>query len=316
MEGEARVMTVLGPVRPEALGKTTMHEHVIADCSFSGNSLLKKIGEEDGVLDDLVELRRAGGKTLVELSCQGLSGDAAALQRLSRGSRVNIIASTGYYREIAYPEYVFRESADELAKRLTDDAENGIGETGVRPGMLGEFASHDDGEPGEHVEKVFQAASRAHLATGLPITTHCWAGRGAEWEIGILKDEGVDQGKVIIGHVGANQPEMENARWILDQGVNVSVDCIGYDERDGWRDFGDPERAALIKRFIEWGHLGQIVVGRDMMRKYHLRKHGGGGYAYLFNSFVDTMREAGITEAQVEAILVGNPRRILTCGRT
>ena len=44
------VMTVLGPVPAGDLGATYMHEHVIVDCSFSGDNPLKKLDEEDTLI--------------------------------------------------------------------------------------------------------------------------------------------------------------------------------------------------------------------------------------------------------------------------
>ena len=310
-----KIMTVLGPVSPNELGPTAMHEHLIADCSFSGNDPQKKFDEEDAAVEEMKDLVRAGAGTIVECSCHGLLPDYEALVRIAKASGINIIASTGFYRRIVYPEFVLTSTAEEIARQLIEEVEEGIGGTGVRPGMLAEFASHDDGEPDEHVEKVWRAAARTQLATGLPITTHCWVGNGAEWEIGILREEGVDLAKVVIGHVGANRPDMDKARWILDTGVNVGVDCIGYDERAGFVDYFDPERAELIKTFIGWGHLSQITISRDMMRRYELKRHGGKGYSYLFEGFVDILRKAGICEKEIRMLLVENPHRILSCKR-
>ena len=112
--------------------------------------------------------------------------------------------------------------------------------------------------------------------------------------------------------IHANRPDMELARWILEQGANVGVDCVGYDERDGCVDYFDRERAELVQTLISWGYLQQVTVSRDMMRQYRLRRHGGEGYAQLLRSFVPTLREAGVTDAQINALLVENPRRILT----
>ena len=308
------IMTVLGPVVPEVLGPTAMHEHLIADCYFSGNDPEKVLDDEEAAVEEMKDLVSAGAGTVVECTCWGLGPDPAALKRIAEASGINIIASAGFYRRIVYPDYVLAETADELARRMIDEVESGIAGTGVRPGMLAEFASHDDGEPDEHVEKVWRAAARAQLATGLPITTHCWVGIGADWEIGILREEGVPPEEIVIGHLGANRPNMELARRVLDTGVNVGVDCIGYDQRTGFVDYFDPERAQLIKTFIDWGHLSQITISRDMMRKYALKKHGGKGYSYLFEGFTDVMRENGISDDEIQALLVGNPRRILTPG--
>ena len=312
MHRSEEVMTVLGPVSSASLGRTAMHEHLIADCSFSGNDPRKKLDDEDAAVQEMQDLVRSGGGTLVDCTCHGISPDYRALVRIAQASGVHIIASTGFYRRTVYPEYVLRENAAELAQRLIREVEEGMPETGVRPGMLAEFASHDEGEPDEQVQKVFRAAARTQVATGLPLTTHCWIGNGAQWEIETLTEHGVPPEKIVIGHVGANRPNMDNARRILDSGVNVGVDCVGYGERDGWIDYFDPDRARLVKTFIEWGHLPQITVSRDMMRKHALKKHGGKGYSYLFQGFVAIMRETGISEHQIHTILVDNPRRILT----
>ena len=305
-------MTVLGPVCSEGLGPTAMHEHIIADCSFSGNDPRKKLDDEDVAIEEMNDLVGAGARTIVDCTCHGLSPDYRALERIARASGINIVASTGFYRRIVYPDYVFAENTDQLARRLIDEVEHGIADTGVRPGMLAEFASHDEGDPDEDVEKVFRAGARAHLATGLPITTHCWIGNGALWQIGILIEEGVPPASVVIAHVGANRPDMDNARRILDTGVNVGVDCIGYGQRDGWTNYFDPERVELIKTFADWGHLSQITISRDLLREHELKRHGGKGYSYLFDSFVDTMRDGGISRDAIRTLLTENPRRILT----
>ena len=316
MMNDAQVMTVLGPISPDALGRVAMHEHVIADCSFSGNDPQKTLDEEDAAVEEMTDLLTAGASTVVDLTCWGLSPDPAALERIAKASGVQIVASAGYYRPVVYPEYVFRESADELARRLVDEIENGIAGTGVRAGMLGEFASHDDGPPDEHVEKVFRAAARAQRATGLPVTTHSWVGDGADWQIGILTEEGVDPSRIVVAHVGANRPDMDRARRLLDAGVNAGIDCVGYGERVGFVDYFDPDRAELIKTFIAWGHLSQIVVSRDMMRRFALKRHGGKGYSYLFTAFLDVLRDAGVTDAEIETLFVETPRRVLLPDRS
>ena len=317
-EHSCRIMTVLGPVSPDELGPVYMHEHVIVDNSFSGNDPRKKLDEEDVLTWEMKDVMRAGGRTVVDCTCAGLGPNPAGLRRIAEASGINIVASTGFYRSIVYPAYVSSSTADELAKRLVDDWRNGFGDTGVRPGMLAEFASHDPDDTGgvpavtEDNEKVFRAAARAHCATGLPITTHCWLGVGADWEIGIFRDEGVDLSKVVIGHVGVARPDMDRAKCILDQGVNVGIDAIGYGERDGFVDFFEHEKAQLVKTFVEWGHIDQVTVSLDMTRRYHLKKYGGHGFALLMDCFIPLLREVGLSDDQVDHIVVENPRRILT----
>ena len=317
-----QIMTVLGPIRPDELGPTYMHEHLIVDCSFSGNDPRKKHDEPDVLAWEMKDVARAGGRTVVDCTCTGLGPDPAALKRIAEEAGVHVITSTGFYRYVVYPDYVATSTADDLARRMIRHCEDGFGDTGVRPGMLAEFASHDSKTPAaaghdvaeppnEDVEKVFRAAARAHLATGLPITTHCPGCDGADWEIDLFRQEGVDLSKLLIAHVALLRPDLDRVRWILEQGANIGVDGIGYGERDGF-DFFEHGKAQLVKTIIEWGHIDQVTISLDMCRKYHLKKYGGHGFAFLMDCFVPLLREVGLTDEEVDHILVENPKRILT----
>lgn len=318
---EPTIMTVLGPITPSEIGSTFMHEHVIVDNSFSGNNPLKKLDEEDVALWEMKDILRAGGGTLVDLTCRGLSPDPEALRRISQQSGLHIVASTGFYRYVVYPDYVSGAPVEELTAMMVTDCENGFGETGIRAGMLGEFASHDPKDlaslghgqadpPTEEVERVFRAAAQAHCATGLPITTHCPAGIGAEWEINVFKEEGVNLSKVIIGHVGLIRPEFDHVLRILDTGVAIAIDGIGYGERDDM-DFLDHDKALLVRNLVRTGYAEQITVSLDMTRQYHLKKYGGHGYAYLLDCFVPLLREVGLDDKAIDQIMVKNPVRLL-----
>ena len=322
---EESIMTVLGPVSPEQIGPTYMHEHLILDNSFSGWDPNKSFTEEDVAIWEMNDSYRAGARAVVEMTCTGLGAAPAALRRIAQATRVSIIASTGFYRHVNYPDYVTAASVDDLAELMIDHCRRGFDDSGVRPGMLGEFASHDPKTPGSvghgpseppnnDVEKVFRAAGRVHATTGLPITTHCFKGIGADWEIEVFKSEGVDLSKVIIGHVVAWRPELDHVRWILDQGVNIAIDTIGYGDRDDM-DFCDHQKAHLIRDVVHWGHIDQVTISLDMTRKYHLKKYGGHGFAYLMDCFLPLLREVGLTDQQVDQIIIGNPRRILTPAR-
>ncbi len=307
-------MTVCGPIHADELGPTYMHEHVMVDCSFSGNNPLKKLDEPEVLTWEMKDVLRAGGRTIVDCTTIGLSPDPQTVRKIAQDSGINIVASTGFYRSMVYPPLVASASADQLADIMIREQREGIGESGIRPGMLAEFASHDEKEPDTDIEKVFRAAARAQVATGLPITTHCWVGIGAHWEIEIFRQEGAALDKVVIAHVGASQPDLDHVRWILDQGVNIGIDAIGYGERDGLT-FFEHDKAALVKRIVEWGHIQQITVSLDMTRQYHLKKYGGHGFAFLMDWFIPLLREVGLSDAQVDQIIVGNPRRILTPAR-
>ena len=321
----ASIMTVLGPVSPDALGPTYMHEHVLVDNSFSGNNPLKKLDEVDTLIDEMRDVRRAGGRTVVDCTCVGLAPDPAGLKRIAQDADVHLIACTGFYRACVWPTYVHTSSAEDLAERMIDDCANGLADTNVRPGMLAEFSAHEREGDGwvlpAAANKVFRAACIAQRETGLPITTHCGFQR-ADWQIAALRKGGVALDRVVLAHMvpGADaidadrgHPVMEHLRRILDTGVNIGIDAIAYGERDG-KPLAAADKARLVRTVAEWGHLEQVTVSLDMTRRYHLKKYGGHGFAFLMDAFAPMLREVGLSDRQVDHILVENPKRILTPG--
>jgi len=181
-------MTVLGPIAPEELGVTSVHEHIIADCSFSGNDPQKKYDDVELMTEEVAHFREEGGKTIVELTTRGLGQDALALRQIARDSGVQIVAASGFYREVVYPDYVAASTIEQLADIMTKDIEVGIEGTDVRAGIIGELASEFPGEKlSENQEKVFRAAGRVAVAKNVGITTHCWQGEAAMDMIRVLR---------------------------------------------------------------------------------------------------------------------------------
>ena len=312
-------MGVLGPISPEDLGPTYAHEHVIVDNSWSGNDPNKKLDEIDTLIWEMKDVLRAGGRTIVDLTCIGLGPNPAGLKKIAEDSGINIITSTGVYRPIVWPDYVAASTAEELAQRWINECENGFEGTDVRPGVLAEFGSNEDGVP-EDADKVFQAACMTQQAVGIPISTHCGL-RDCDWQVEAFKRHGAQIDKVVLGHMmpsdasavaaGLSNPEMEHLKRILDTGVNVGIDTVGYGERDNGKLF-EHGKAQLVKTFADWGHIEQVTVSCDMTRKYHLKKYGGHGFALLMDWFAPLLREVGLSDEQVDQIMVENPKRILT----
>lgn len=303
------IMTVTGPVSPEELGVTSLHEHVIAHCEFSGNDPNKKYDDPGLMTEELGWFRRAGGRTLVELTTRGLGQDAPALRRISRGSGVQIVAATGFYRRIVYPPYVFSETADDLAKRLIDDLDIGIEGTDIRAGIIAELAAEFPGESlSADEEKVFRAGARASLATGAAISTHCWQGEAAAAMITILTEEGVSADRIVIGHLAVAHGLLDRVLRVADAGVFLGIDAIGYQIGD----FGDPDRAVLVRTLADRGYLRQITLSLDMMRKSFLKRFGGHGYGHLLTTFVPMLKAQGLSESQIHTMLVETPRRVLS----
>jgi len=139
---DGRIVTVLGPIVPSAMGSTLSHEHVLVD--FAGAD---KVSRDRYSIDDAYEvalphLRRAkdrGCRGFVECTPAYLGRDPRLLERLARATGLHILTNTGYYgaaNDRYVPRHAYEESASRLAERWTREWLDGIEGTGIRPGFI------------------------------------------------------------------------------------------------------------------------------------------------------------------------------------
>jgi phosphotriesterase-related protein len=72
------------------------------------------------------------------------------------------------------------------------------------------------------------------------------------------------------------------------------------------------ESAADIKHLIDAGFLHSILLSQDVHLKIMLTAYGGWGYAYILKRFVQRLRAHGITDEQINTMLVENPKRLFS----
>jgi len=303
-------MTVCGELSVDRLGVTLMHEHVLANGDFGGSDYNMVVDEVDVAVEEVKYFKKAGGCTIVDLTCVGLGQDVRGLKTVSEATGVNIITATGFYQECSYPPYVHTETADELARRMIRDVREGLDGTSIRPGILAEIAN---GYPQEKMkpleEKVFTSVAYAQRETGLPVSTHCWAGQMGMAQIDLLTRHGVPPKKIIIGHLAVEPAGKDRLYAIADRGVYLGLDCIGY-EYEKVVAVKDREKAKWVKDLIDRGHLRQITISQDSIRKLLLKHYHGIGYDYLLLKFLPMLKDAGVSKAEIQTILVENPRAV------
>ncbi len=299
------VMTVRGPVEPRDLGLTLAHEHLLLDRYRVTTLSDHLLDDADLAARELARYRAAGGGALADLTTQDTGRNPLALRRISEETGVHVVMGCGWYREPYYPPDIYITSTNELARRLLDEIEHGVGDTGVRPGVLGEVGTEKDRFT-PAMERVFRAVARAHVRSGLPIFTHTSAGTLGLEQLDLLKEEGVDLRRVVVGHVDGRMDHDYHAA-IARNGA-----CVGFD-RIGRRLVADPRRhAAAIARLASDGLLDRVLVSQNVSLKSHLHHYGGPGYDYLVTEFVPVLRSAGLADEQIRTLLVENPRRILS----
>ncbi len=348
-------MTVLGPIEPDQLGLTMMHEHVfldLRDTTFLPPSeptlrqfehekvdisflwLLRRrpmglcrdnavLSDEAVAIRELEHFTREGGKTLVDCTMPGIGRDPRALKRVARATGLNIVQGTGAYVELAHPGWVESESVDELAARFASEVTDGIGDTGVRAGIIGEIGTsgvargsrtkRGDFTPAE--EKVLRAAGRASVATGAAVSVHLDPrGQGAFAVCDVLTAEGVSPDRIVMCHMDAH-PDLEYHLAIAEKGVYVEYDHFGreyYAAHMNRAYTSDTRRIELLAAMLEAGHESRLLLSQDVCLKIDLRAYGGVGYAHIVGELLPDFRRAGVTERQLQLMLTENPRRVLS----
>lgn len=348
----AIVRTVRGDIDESEMGRTSMHEHVLGtfevwledaadspsvnvaidantkvDISLLGtlhrNPLLLrdnlKLEDVDLAIKEVQKFKDAGGSCLVDVSSIGIRTDPLGVRRVAERTGLHIVQGTSFYLEGCHPPYVAASSVDELAAIIIKDIEEGIDDTAVRAGIIGEVGTMNVTEA---EVKVLRASARAHVATGAVISLHTHVNcRFGEKIIGILTEEGVPPDRIIVGHMDENLVAFEPGlahidyhRRLADLGVWLQYDTFGaewYWDSIAVREPMDAERASAVATIAAEGHLDQLLLGQDVWLKQGLKSFGGLGYDHLLTAVPVMLRQSGLSDADIEKMLVDNPRRAL-----
>ena len=306
------VSTVLGLMDSKELGITHSHEHILWDYWNLINSYDCIHDEESVAIDELRDYAAAGGGSMLDCSSVGIRTDVSALRRVSEASGIPIVLGTGFYRERVYPREVFTKTISQLADQLQREIVDGIDGTGIRAGFIGEIGTEREYvSPAE--ERVFRAAARAALRTGVTVITHTTHfGELAHEQIDILQDEGLPTEQIVISHLG-DRVEAAALMAVAARGVYLSIDNIGYCG-DGYPD--DDVRADNVVSLVRAGYGGRVVLACDISTRSALRRFGGRGYGHLLRTFVPLLEKRGLKRSEIECLLITNIADALTSGGT
>ena len=136
------IMTVKGPIAASKLGTTLSHEHTMVDFAEAAIVSPDRYNPTEvfnTVLPYLREIQRQGCDAFFDFTPDYLGRDPDILRRLSDATGLHIITNTGYYGardDVHLPPHVMTDSVDELAARWTAEFEQGIGDTGIKPGFI------------------------------------------------------------------------------------------------------------------------------------------------------------------------------------
>jgi phosphotriesterase-related protein len=336
------IQTVLGSIASDVMGVTLMHEHLLM--SFStwhhppttasrmklrdapvSMSILGELRMDPFVnLDNLeqfdvdIATREAqqfadlGGQTILDPTNRGIGRDPQALSAISRRTGLNVVMGSGYYLEVSHPPIVRQMTYDDIAAEIEKDLVEGVDETHIRAGFIGEIGVSARFTPEE--EKVLRGAARAQTRTHVPLMIHlpCWE-RLAHRVLDVIAEEGVRLDDVILCHMGPSWRDFDYQASVVERGAYLESDMISaeyyYADQNGQCP-SDEENAAAIHKLIKSGYVDRILISQDVFLKMMLTCYGGFGYGYILRHFVPRLRRMGVTEEDIRKMLVHNPRRV------
>ncbi|QNK60253.1 hypothetical protein H7F31_16120 [Paenibacillus sp. PAMC21692] len=346
------IMTVTGKVGKDALGWVLPHEHAfidlrrlvpapvgIAQQKLAGEQVeLRNLGklmrnpyavldnavidEEDVVRDELLQFKKAGGKTFVDLTLRDIGRDPVLLAGLARELDLHIIAGCGYYVRGSHPPDMDDKTVESITEELLREITVGIDGTAIKAGVIGEIGTSEIIYPNERKALIAAAIAQKETGLGLHVHTDLYTENGYEI-VDLLTKHGAAAEKICINHIDVDI-RMPYIKDLLNLGVYVEFDNFGKEFYADKRDRSvlrglfarDIERVKAIKQLIDWGFLSQILVSTDVCLKTCLHRYGGWGFDHMLTNIIPMMEDAGITPRQIETLMCHNPAIFMDNGES
>jgi phosphotriesterase-related protein len=319
--GMAEVQTTAGPIDAGELGKTLIHEHFRGRDEAVAHQWPHAYDEDEEwrlCIEQAEAVKRHGVTTIVEPTAMLLGRNIDLLQRIAQETGLNIVPCTGIYTYDHLPQYFQNRDVDAMADLFVHDIEQGIQGTDVKAAFIKCAAD----EPGltENVEKVHRAAAQASMKTGKPIMAHSRpASNTGPRQIEILLEEGVAPEKIQVAHTG-DTDDLDYIEGLLDQGVYIGLDRYGYGIF-----LPTEKRNETTLELLKRGHTERMLLSQDYVAAFDwfppefTEQAVAGGLideglsmTLLFEQVIPTLKEGGLTDEQLDTMLVANPARWLS----
>ena len=318
-----QVQTVKGPVDTAELGQTLMHEHVFVLTADMQQNYPEEWGSEDERVADAVgklqALAAVGVRTIVDPTVVGLGRYIPRIQRIAEQVDLNIVVATGCYTYDDVPFFfhhrgpalnaaVGAEVPDPMVDLFVRDVTDGIAGTGVRAAFLKCAIDAPGLTPG--VERVMRAVAQAHQRTGVPITVHTHPGSQSGLVVQrVLGEEGVDPGRVVLGHSG-DTTDADHLSALADAGFLLGMDRFGI-----YLETTFEARCDVVVEMCRRGYAERMVLSQDTscyidwIDPQVMALLPQWTYTHIHEEVLPYLREHGVTDEQIETMLVTNPRR-------
>jgi phosphotriesterase-related protein len=321
----AQVETLDGPVDVDRLGTVLMHEHVFVltpelQTAHPGFQDWDPDAWVPKAQDKLGALKERGVDTIVDLTVVGTGRDVPLMARAAEGTGLQVTVATGIYTYNDIPKaFYFRGPGTELGgddelmiSLFVRDIEEGIQGTEIKPAMLKCAIDEPGLTPG--VERVMRAVAQAHRRTGVPITahTHAVSERGREAQQ-VFEEEGVDLSRLVLAHCG-DTTDCDYLESLAERGSYLGMDRFGLDVQLPFAD-----RVKTVVEMCERGHADKMVLSQDaavfidwLPMELLPQALPNWHYHHVHDDVLPALRERGVTDEQIERMLVLNPREVFS----
>jgi len=315
-----QIQTVTGAIEPSALGRTLMHEHLLIGFpGWDSDPLHLGTSPEDRFaicVDRIEEIKSLGFRSMLDPCPNDLGRDVELMAKVAQKTGFQVVCATGLYKEseggAAYWKFRGRlgGSVDAMAELFVRELTEGIGSTGVRAGIIKVATGH--GVMSQYERTVFEAAARASIETGAPITTHTEEGTVGDVQQRVLTELGVPAHRIIIGH-SCGTDDHDYHMSIARGGSYLGFDRFGLEML-----IPDRKRADSLLALIRRGAGDRLVVSHDSVwcwrgvpvpRDLQAAMEKVWNPTHFSRNIVPMLREGGASEEQIETLVLENPRR-------
>jgi len=316
-----QVQTVTGPIDISEFGRTLMHEHMLIGYPGWESDTVRPGPKKADMIamctDRIAEMRAHGVRTMIDPCPNDLGRDVEFAAEIASRTGFHVVCATGLYKEDegGAPYWRFRgnfgDSPDSMAEVFIRELTVGVGETGIRAGII-KVAT---GQPriSDYERKILIAAARASVETGAPITTHTEHGVLGDEQQKILTENGVPAHRIIIGHSCGSDDHAYHMR-IVEGGSYLGFDRFGIEVLHP-----DESRVASLLALLKKGAASRVVVSHDSVwcwrgqpipnTEAFAEMLAVWTPSHFFTGIVPKLVAGGATTEQIETMLVDNPRR-------
>ena len=316
------INTVTGRTEPSGLGMTLVHEHLLI--GFPGWFMdtvtqFKRADAMAKAVDKLQELRGLGVKSFVDPCPSDLGRDVEFMAEVAQRSGMQIICATGAYKQDQGISYTFGAmSVEQIEEIYVRELTEGIGSTGIRAGLV-KVATNGHAIT-DYERKLLKAGGRAAAKVGCPVLTHTDEAQFGVEQIDALTAEGVPARRILVGH-SDGRADHDYHKSLADRGAYVGFDRFGIESI-----IKDELRIESVLKMVRAGYTRSCCLSHDATCGAWLGRPSFDGKrvipgellgkfmpnwepTHLFKRIFPRMRELGLTDAEIQTMLVDNPAR-------